>query len=213
MASRPGSGGSCNTLAHTVVSRHANGAGMPAARGVRNDLYGTMNNAFHSRIEVRPNCSLTTRGTQVFLLTTGAVCLGPGIVLLTMGFWPVLPFAGMEFLALVTATWLSLRKGRYREVIELRDDTVTVDKFSHAGHDHVEAPVHWCSVRLHAGAHRWSPGKLVLRAGRQDCEVASCLTDSERVKLWQRLHTLIGPINQTPRPRSPRFNPVNPESK
>jgi len=172
-----------------------------------------MKNAFHSRIEVRPNCSLTARGTQIFLLTTGIACLGPGLALVALGFWPVLPFAGIEFLALVGATWWSLRKGRYREVIELRDNTVTVDKFSHTGHSRMQVPVHWCTVALRAGGHRWSPRKLVLRAGLQECEVASCLTDSERVQLWHRLHTLIGPINQTPQPRSPRLNPVYPESK
>ena len=168
-----------------------------------------MRDAFRSRIEVRPNCSLTRRGLVVFLLMTGTACLGPALVLLSMGYWPVLPFAGIEFLALTTATWLSLRKGRYREVIELRDETVTIDKFSHREHSHMEAPVHWCTVSLRRGAHRWSPRKLVLRAGKRECEVASCLTDSERVRLWQRLHTLIGPINQTPQPRSPRITPDN----
>lgn len=172
-----------------------------------------MKQAFRSRIEVRPNCSLTARGTLVFLLSAGVACLVPGIVLLAQGFWPVLPFAGMEFLALVSATWWSLRKGRYREIIELSDDRVTIDKFSHTGHARTEVPVHWCSVRLLSGRHRWSPRKLVLRAGMEECEVASCLTDSERVKLWQRLHTLIGPINQTPRPRTPREFPEDPESK
>jgi len=172
-----------------------------------------MNPAFRRRIEVRPNCSLTVRGTQIFLLTAGIACLTPGIVLLAQGYWSVLPFAGIEFLALVSATWWSLRKGRYREVIELRDDRVTIDKFSHTGHSHTEVPVHWCSVCLLTGKHRWSPRKLVLRAGMEECEVASCLTDSERVQLWQRLHTLIGPINQTPRPRTPREFPENPEFK
>ncbi|MBT8423073.1 MAG: DUF2244 domain-containing protein [Gammaproteobacteria bacterium] len=162
-----------------------------------------MNQSFQSRIEVRPNCSLTTRGTQIFLLTAGVACLTPGIVLLALGFWPVLPFAGMEFLALVSATWWSLRKGRYREVIELRDDRITIEKFSHSGHSRTVAPVHWCTVRLVTGKHRWSPRKLVLRAGMEECEVASCLTDPERVQLWQRLHNLIGPVNQTPRPRMP----------
>ena len=113
-------------------------------------------------------------------------------------------------MALATATWWSLRKGRYREVIELRDNRVTVDKFSHTGHSRTEIPVHWCRVRLESGEHRWSPRKLVLQAGLQQCEVASCLTDSERVQLWRRLHTLIGPINQTPQPRAPQDNPENP---
>ena len=172
-----------------------------------------MTQAFRSRIEVRPNCSLTVRGTQVFLLTALVASLVPGIVLTAQGFWPVLPFAGLEFLALVSATWWSLRKGRYREVIELRDDRVTIDKFSHAGHDRTEVPVHWCRVCLLAGKHRWSPRKLVLRSGMEECEVASCLTDSERVQLWRRLHPLIGPINQTPQPRAPHANPDYPEPK
>ena len=176
--------------------------------------FSAMNQAFESRIEVRPNCSLTPRGTQIFLVSAGVVCLGPGILLLSLGYWPILPFAGIEFLALATATWWSLRKGRYREVIELRDERVTIDKFSPAGQvSRTEIPVHWCSARLLAGAHRWSPRKLVLRSGMSECEVASCLTDSERVQLWKRLHTLIGPINQTPQPRKPRFNSENPESK
>jgi len=172
-----------------------------------------MNQAISRRIEVRPNCSLSPRGTWVFLMSAGAASLGPGIVLLAMGYWPVLPFAGIEFLALTSATWWSIRKGQYREVIELRDDKVTIEKFSHTGRARMEAPVHWCSVSLMAGEHRWSPRKLVLRAGLQDCEVASCLTESERFQLWQRLHTLIGPINQTPPLRAPSSNPEKPDNK
>jgi uncharacterized membrane protein len=165
-----------------------------------------------TRFDIRPNCSLTPRGTWVFLGTAGLACLGPALVLVTQGFWPVLPFAGLEFGVLAAATWWSLRKGRYREVIIIRDSTVSVEKFGPASCDHWQAPVHWCRATLLPEKSGGRRQKLLLQTGLQSCEVASCCTDSERVRLWQRLHGLIGPINQTPQSRTATFNRVEPDS-
>lgn len=164
------------------------------------------------RIEVRPNSSLSPRGSRVFLLSTGVACLGPGIALTSLGYWPVLPFAGLEFAALATATWWSIRKGRYREIIVIRNDRVTVSKLGPGERSRVHMPLHWCRPSLRAGKTRWSPQKLVLQSGLTECEVASCCTDSERVRLWKRLKVLIGPVNQTPHSRLSAVNPGAPGS-
>mgnify|MGYP002397223362 CR=1 FL=1 len=165
-----------------------------------------------ARFDIRPNSSLTPSGTWLFLGTAGIACLGPAVALLTQGFWPVLPFAGLEFTVLTAATWWSIRKGRYREVIIIRDSAVSVDKFSPTTHHHWESPIHWCRASLLGKKSGSNTQKLVLQAGMKSCEVASCCTDSERVRLWQRLHGLIGPINQTPQPRTTTFKRVEPDS-
>ena len=36
-----------------------------------------------------------------------------------MGFWPVVPFAGLEVGALGAAFWVSMRRNRYREVLDV----------------------------------------------------------------------------------------------
>lgn len=161
-----------------------------------------MPEAFHSRIEIKANRSLTRRSTALFLSVAGIACLAPALALAALGYWPVLPFAGLEFAGLGAATWWSLRQSRYREVIRVSERTVRVDKYSASGHSCAEFPVHWSTARLVAGNSGRSAQKLVLRTGMRECEVASCATDSDRVQLWRQLCALIGPINQTPPPRS-----------
>jgi len=165
-----------------------------------------------ARFDIRPNSSLSPAGARWFLLSAAVACLGPAFVLVLQGFWPVLPFAGLEFVALATATWWSIRKGRYREVIIIRDDIVSVDKFGPSSRLHWESPIHWCRASLAPLAAAGNSKKLLLQTGMKSCEVASCCTDSERVRLWQRLHGLIGPVNQSPQSRATTFYRAEPES-
>lgn len=165
-----------------------------------------------ARFEIRPNSSLSPAGARLFLASAGLFCLGPALVCVWLGFWPVLPFAGLEFGALVAATWWSMEKSRYREVIIIRDDVVSVAKIAPGQRSREVLPLHWCRARLVPGKTARSPKKLKLQAGMQSCEVASCCTESERVQLWQRLHSLIGPINRTPQPRTAHINSGNPKA-
>jgi len=56
------------------------------------------------------------------------VSLGIALLFVARGYWPVLPFAGLELLVLGIALWISMRRGAYREVISIYPDRIEVEK-------------------------------------------------------------------------------------
>ena len=79
------------------------------------------------RIQIAPNCSLTPRTALLFFLPLCCVSLTVAGLLTTQGFWPVLPFAGLEMGVLGWALHASLRRRFQSETITLSDDHVAVE--------------------------------------------------------------------------------------
>ena len=52
------------------------------------------------RIEICPNCSLSVRSAVLFFGSLCFVSFAVAGMLAVQGFWPILPFAGLEMLAL-----------------------------------------------------------------------------------------------------------------
>ena len=81
---------------------------------------------FGYRITLQPNCSLTAKGAWLFMLSVAAAPLSIAVGLTILGFWPVLPFAGLEVIGVGTALWITRRRARQRQVILIDQDRVTV---------------------------------------------------------------------------------------
>ena len=108
------------------------------------------------------------------------------------GYWPILPFAGLELLALGAALYWSMRQGRNRELIRVDDRLVTVQRYPGGEQDEIEFARHWTRVELvPAGSRHW-PSRLMLRSRGRSVEIGSFLTDSERLGLKKRLAEVIG---------------------
>jgi uncharacterized membrane protein len=79
------------------------------------------------RIEICPNCSLTVSGARVFF---GIACIAPcGIaaILALKGFWPVLPFAGLEMALLGWALSAGLQRRFHSQTITVTEADVSID--------------------------------------------------------------------------------------
>lgn len=138
---------------------------------------------------IGPNASLTPGQAAVFMSLTSVVGLTIAFGFVLIGFWPVIPFAGLELAALGAALWVSLRRNRYREVVRLQGDEVVVE-FGMVGvgvRARMSLPRHWTRVLLIQGASRLAPNRLVLAYAAQRVELARCLTDDEREALAGRL--------------------------
>lgn len=143
------------------------------------------------RFELAPNCSLTTRSALVFYLGIVAVSLSVAVVFAIAGYWPILPFAGLELLALGAALRWSLVQGQRRELICVEDSRVLVRKTGRQGPCEFEFVRPWTRVELvEARAANW-PRRLLLRSKGRAVEVGGFLTDSERTSLGKRLAELI----------------------
>ena len=80
------------------------------------------------RFVILPNCSISWRQLVVFYLLTCLLALAIGLLFTFGGMWLVLPFSGLEMMALGTALYLTSRKVHRREVITLDSNRVTIEK-------------------------------------------------------------------------------------
>lgn len=149
-------------------------------------------------LKIEPNCSLSWRGAVIFYLWVCAASLGIAMIFALQGYWPVLPFAGLELAVLGVALWLSMRRGSYREVITIDAGRIVVEKGRRHRRERVEFPLHWAHVNLRTARTASHPSRLTISSHGRSCEIGNCLTDREKRGLALRLEELIGRADQTP---------------
>ena len=152
----------------------------------------------HACIVIAPNCSLSVRGAVFFFLTACAPCFGVAGVLTFLGFWPVLPFAGLEMLLLGAALRISLQRRHHRQTIVVSESDVIIQSNIGKIHGEVVFPRHWAQVKLRRSTSRLHPSRLVIESHGRQCPVGDFLTEEERRGLAQKLSELIGRVNETP---------------
>ncbi|MGQ0585840.1 MAG: DUF2244 domain-containing protein [Gammaproteobacteria bacterium] len=122
------------------------------------------------------------------------ICLGIATGFAALGLWPVLPFAGLELLALGAALAVVLERNKYREVLWFDREWIRVEfgTLGQRARSHCELPRSrtraWLEPATASGGTR-----LVLGYGEQRLVIGNCLTDAERAGLARRLKELIHP--------------------
>lgn len=174
--------------------------GRPFARRPHRDHMVTMSadTAEAHRIELAPNCSLTPHGARLFVGSLGAVTFGVAIFFATRGFWPVLPFAGLEIGLLAWAVRASMRRGTEREVIMVTDIEVVVERNAPSGSRRTVFPRHWARVTLRGPSRAQHPSRLSIESHGRTCEIGRFLTEDERLQLALRLGRLVGKSCESP---------------
>ncbi len=149
------------------------------------------------RIEIAPNCSLSVKGA---LLVFGGACFSSFSVaglMAAIGFWPVLPFTGLEMVVLAWALKRSLARRQQSQTITISERDVLVESRMGAQCVRVVFPRHWAQVKLRRPPSRVSPSRLVIESHGRQCEVGDFLNEEDRRGLAARLSRLIGSINES----------------
>ncbi|HTY48786.1 MAG TPA: DUF2244 domain-containing protein [Steroidobacteraceae bacterium] len=149
-------------------------------------------------IIIAPTCALSVRGALLFF---GGVCtLSFSIAgaLALLGYWPILPFAGMEMVLLGWALRASLGRRHCRQTITVSERQVQVLSRDTGREVCIEFPRHWAQVKLRRPVSRLHPSRLLIESHGRTCEVGGFLTEAERRGLAERLSRLIGRINESP---------------
>ena len=149
-------------------------------------------------IEIRPNCSLTVRGARLFFASACVVPFGIGGFLALKGFWPILPFGGLEMLLLAWALKVSLERRFHSQTITVTDSDVRIESLVRDRSERVVFPRHWAQVKLRRPAARLHPSRLTIESHGRQCELGSFLTEAERRGLALRLARVIGRVDESP---------------
>ncbi len=149
-------------------------------------------------LELRPNCSLTVHGALVFFGSLCLVSFGIAGLFAALGFWPVLPFAGLEMLVLGWALALTLRQRHVLERIEISHAEVVVEARSLRRRERIVFPRHWAKVTLRVSHTALHPSRLFIESQGRVFEVGRFLVEEERRALAARLQQLIGNMNSSP---------------
>jgi len=138
-------------------------------------------------IVLRPNSSLSTRQAMFFLAGISVVSISIAMVFFFMGLWVVLPFSGMELLALGCCLWLTMKKCNVQEVITITDKAASVQRGLNEMEEEEELPMGWVQVELNKPLHRGYPTSLTIGSHGKRIEVGRFLVESERKKLAKQL--------------------------
>lgn len=134
--------------------------------------------AFHSR----PPCSLTCVQSRILFWSLAVLCFGVAIGFAWLGYWLVLPFAGLEIGLLAWALEsLRARENNY-EVLTIDGDTVVLEWRQGRTSGRREFNRQWLRVQCECV----SPGRgchLSVRSHGRETEVGLYLSDEGRLKL------------------------------
>lgn len=143
---------------------------------------------------VRPSVELNWRLTLTVYFMVSVTGLLVAVVFAFMGFWPILPFAGLELTLLGWALYASAIRVSAQEVVTVDDRTVLVER----GRRHPEQVWRfertWTEVAYTPARHRWYPSRVVLRSKGKELALGRFLLNDERAQLAAELGRLIGPM-------------------
>jgi uncharacterized membrane protein len=130
------------------------------------------------------NCSISPRDLARVLALAVCVSLGIGVGFACFGAWPVLPFAGVEMLALGVAFYLNGRHASDRERIALGGGRLVVEASDAGRTQRHEFNPRWLRLdeRRFGGDLR-----LLLRSRGSELEIGRHLSTERRAALAARL--------------------------
>ena len=152
------------------------------------------NFCFHSR----PNSSLTREQRKKVFWGIAAVTLLIASLFSWLGYWLILPFAGLEVGVLAWAFDALGRRAEDYESLRICGDEVLIER-RHGEHlERRTLNCQWAKLVL-VGARPGGKVKLALRSSGQETELGSYLTDEARLELAKELQSWYktGGINKT----------------
>ncbi|MFP6782522.1 MAG: DUF2244 domain-containing protein [Gammaproteobacteria bacterium] len=132
---------------------------------------------------IQPTRSMSWRDAKIFIAVITLVSLGIGLWFFSRGFPHVLPFSGLEALAVAIAFYVVLREGENREVISVFPARILIEKGRNQPDETAELDRHWSRVVLARSPRRWYPNRLSITSHGHRVELGRFLTNGEREAL------------------------------
>ena len=148
-------------------------------------------NASHQFL-IRPNCSLPWRETVQFYLGMVIVSFSIAIAFAMKGMWLILPFAGLEMLALGIALYIVARRNMRWQMLNIHEDCVDIVECVNRTQNRSSFQRAWIRVYFEAAEIKGHPSRLLLGSHGRSTEIGEYLTEQEKRKLAQQLREVLG---------------------
>lgn len=138
------------------------------------------------KVVARPNASLTPKQTSRLLMAIAFVMLVVSAGFMHMGAWMVMPFAGLELLALAAAFYYVNLHAADFESISIEEERVVVEKRSHREVSSAVFQRYWTQVSLRESVG----GRSALYIGSHGKEVEfgrNLIDDEQRLVIMREL--------------------------
>ena len=143
------------------------------------------------RFVLAPNCSISWSELLLFYLLTCLVALAVGLFFTLQGLWLVLPFSGLEMLALGIGLYVTSRKVYRKEVITLDPERTRIEKGVQRIDQSWEFKTPWIRIIDELPDRRSPRRTLAISMYGESVEVGSFLANSEKEALAFQLKDCI----------------------
>jgi len=129
---------------------------------------------------VKPNQAMSWQSLMLVYACIASVTLTIGVSFYLIGLTLILPFSGIETLALGAALYITAWKGGMQEVILINGDTIVVEQGRQCPERRDTFQRAWAQVVLERSWNSWYPSRLLIRSHGRQLEIGKFLNEQER---------------------------------
>lgn len=143
------------------------------------------------RLIVQGNQSMSWRANLWLAASLGFVTMSLALALASFGLWMVIPFAGLEVIAITTCLYLTLKRLGRREVITVDPQAIRLEWGYDGPERSVKLPRRWSRLRYHVEDNPFDVGVLSLGAHGRHYPLGVALGREEKRSLHSALDSAL----------------------
>jgi len=146
------------------------------------------------RLTIKPTRSISWRGNLIFLLLISTPILIIAFGFLYVGAPIILPFAGLEILIVLLASYYVYQKTNKQEIITISPEKLIIEKGKFRPETSIEFIREWAYVFVERAKHPWYPVHIVISSKGQRVPVGEFLTDDDKKIFIEKMDEIIREI-------------------
>ena len=151
----------------------------------------TNENDLKKTIMVMPNRAMPWQHIMMIYLLVSGVTISIAFSFFTQGLTLILPFAGLELLALGVVLYISAWRSNIKEVVNVNEEKIRIEIGRNVPEKIYELDKAWANIVLERSWNNWYPSRLLLRSHGRQLEIGKFLNEQERQCLAIELNKAI----------------------
>ena len=151
----------------------------------------TNENDLKKTIMVMPNRAMPWQHIMMIYLLVSGVTISIAFSFFTQGLTLILPFAGLELLALGVVLYISAWRSNIKEVVNVTEEKIRIEIGRDVPEKIYELDKAWANIVLERSWNNWYPSRLLLRSHGRQLEIGKFLNEQERQCLAIELNKAI----------------------